>query len=104
MDVTSVSHPVPVAVPELPSATWLTDDREWIQTVKKINASNLLGDDREMTFALDRASRRPVVRIIDRKTHEVIQQIPPEYLLEIENGLRQAMARMNGGQPPDKGE
>jgi uncharacterized FlaG/YvyC family protein len=41
----------------------------------------LFGHDNELTFVLDRASRRAVVRIVNRDTHEVIQQIPAEYVL-----------------------
>ena len=103
MDITAISHPVPVAVTELPNPQWLLEDREWIQMVKSINASELQDDQRELTFAMDRLSRRPVVRVIDRQTHAILQQFPPEYLLEFQQQLGQQIARMQNSNSPDKG-
>jgi uncharacterized FlaG/YvyC family protein len=36
-----------------------------------------------MTFVMDRQTKRPVVRIVDKRTNEVIQQIPAEYVLRM---------------------
>jgi len=33
-------------------------------------------------FLLDRETQRPVIRLVDRKTKDVIRQIPPEYVLQ----------------------
>jgi uncharacterized FlaG/YvyC family protein len=104
MDVTAVNHPVPVAMAEPVNPPWLVQDREWIQTVKKINASALLGDDRELTFAMDRESRRPVVRLISKQTHQILQQFPPEYVLEVERQLGQEVERMTLSTSTDKGQ
>jgi flagellar protein FlaG len=57
--------------------------RELIQAVKAINAADLFGSDNELTFILDRQTRRAVVRIVNRDTKEVIQQIPAEYVLRL---------------------
>jgi len=57
--------------------------RELIQAVRAINAAALFGHDNELTFILDRATRRAVVRIVNRDTREVIQQIPAEYVLRL---------------------
>jgi flagellar protein FlaG len=43
----------------------------------------MFGENSELTFVLDRQTRRPLVRIIDKKTNEVIRQIPPEYALRM---------------------
>jgi uncharacterized FlaG/YvyC family protein len=48
-----------------------------------VNASGILGQNREVTFAVDPASRRPVVRVLDTDTKEVIEQWPSEYLLQM---------------------
>ena len=42
-----------------------------------------VGTQNEMTFALDRETRRTVVRIVDRETREVIRQIPSEEILRM---------------------
>jgi len=56
--------------------------------VKAVNASGMFGTNSELTFVLDRETRRPVVRIVDRDTNELIRQIPPEYLLRIAEDLK----------------
>ncbi|PYT33820.1 MAG: hypothetical protein DMG58_06315 [Acidobacteria bacterium] len=35
-------------------------------------------------------TRLPVIRIVNRKTNEVVDQIPPEYVLRLGEELRQA--------------
>ena len=63
------------------------EDRELIRAVKKLNESGFLGSNSELTFVLDRNTKRPLVRIVDRETKEVLQQIPPEYVLRLVNEL-----------------
>jgi uncharacterized FlaG/YvyC family protein len=57
------------------------DRPEMIQAVHAVNESALFGDEYELTFSMDRGSRRPLLQLIDRKTREVVRQIPPEYVL-----------------------
>ena len=77
--------------PAITSSEITADQRQIVQAVKALNATEMFGEDSELTFVLDRETRRPLVRIIDKKTNEVIRQIPPEYALrmaeylEIEN-------------------
>lgn len=59
------------------------DQRTLIHAVKAVNAAETFGQDNELTFVMDRAARRAVVRIVNRKTREVIQQIPAEYVLRL---------------------
>jgi hypothetical protein len=47
------------------------DDRTLIQAVKTVNASEMLGQENELTFILDNASRRAIVRILNKRTREV---------------------------------
>jgi len=61
----------------------LAEQRELIQAVKSVNASEALGPDNELSFVMDRETRRPVIRIVNRKTKEVIRQVPPEYVLRL---------------------
>jgi uncharacterized FlaG/YvyC family protein len=58
-------------------------NRELIQAVKSINAAEHFGTDSELTFVLDRQTQRPIIRVVNRDTKEVIQQIPPQYVLEL---------------------
>jgi len=68
----------------------IAENRELIQAVRTVNGSELLGEDNELSFQFDRESRRPVLRIVNRKTHEVVRQIPPEYVLRVARELRAA--------------
>ena len=53
-----------------------TENREIIQAVRAVNASVKLGDNNELTFSLDRQTRRPVIKIVNRKTNEVVVADP----------------------------
>ena len=64
------------------------EHRELIRAVKAINPTELFGQKCELTSVVDRETRRLVVRIIDRETNELIQQIPPEYLLRLAADLK----------------
>jgi uncharacterized FlaG/YvyC family protein len=59
-----------------------------IQAVKTVNESKTLGDNTELTFVLDRTTHRTLTRIIDRKTQEVVMQIPPEYVLRLAEQIK----------------
>ncbi len=72
----------------------LPQHRELIQAVKAVNVAELFGQNSELTFVLDRETHRPVVRLIDRKTNEVIRQIPPEYVLRMAQELRELEDRV----------
>ncbi|HXN46624.1 MAG TPA: flagellar protein FlaG [Bryobacteraceae bacterium] len=73
------------------------EQRELIQAVKALNAAEVFGDKNEVTFILDQKTRRPVVRIVDRNTNQVIRQIPPEYALRMAENLKP------GAYPADDG-
>jgi flagellar protein FlaG len=60
-----------------------TEQRSLIQAVRAVNAADLFGQDKELTFVLDRQTHKAVVRIVNRDTREVIQQIPAEYVLRM---------------------
>ena len=97
MDTSSINLAAPIGAPaqtsfpQPPSA----DQRALIQAVKAVNGAELLGQDQELTIVLDRATRRALVRIVSRQTGEVIEQIPPEYVLrmaeEVSEGKTQTL-------------
>ncbi|MBM3783172.1 MAG: flagellar protein FlaG [Acidobacteria bacterium] len=85
MDTKSVeraSHPVPVTDPGVDQKQ-VEERREIVKAIKAINATELFGENYELTFVLDRDTHRPLLRIIDRQTREVIRQLPPEYTLRL---------------------
>jgi len=58
-----------------------------IEAVATVNKSGLLSQDKELTFLMDRDTGRAVIRVVNRKTREVVQQIPPEYVLDVAKAL-----------------
>jgi uncharacterized FlaG/YvyC family protein len=76
--------PAETPVPRPPSA----DQHALVQAVKAVNAIELFGQDNELTFFLDRNTHRAVVRIVNRNTREVVQQIPDEYVLRLAEASR----------------
>lgn len=74
--------PFALATTPIPSGEHLAKHRPLIQAVKALNATEALGPDHELTFSLDRETRHPVIRLVDRRSKEVIQQIPSEAVLK----------------------
>jgi len=74
-----VSAPTEPVAPQPASA----DQRALIQAVRAVNAADLFGYENELSFALDRYTRRAVVRIVNRATGEVVGQIPAEAVLRM---------------------
>jgi len=79
--------PVTLAEPAAPAPV-SQEQRSLIQAVKAVNAAEVFGEDRELTFAIDRQSKRVVTRIINRTTGELIDQIPPEYVLHLAEEIK----------------
>jgi flagellar protein FlaG len=78
------SLPSPLSTATEPaSARPSADQKSLIQAVKTVNASQILGQENELTFVIDRAARIAVVRIINKKTGDVVQQIPNQQVLKL---------------------
>jgi flagellar protein FlaG len=89
MDVSAISEMrVPAPAPSAPVLE-VEQRRAMIQAVRAVNAAELMGQQNELSFAFDRQSQRAVVRIVDRKTREVVQQIPNEQVLRLAEELQQ---------------
>ena len=56
--------------------------------MQTVNDAGYPGDGREVTFSVDQATKRPVIKVVDTLTKEVIQQWPPEYLLQFAADVR----------------
>lgn len=90
MEVNKVNSPLEQAAAAVQTAseTRFQATPEAAQAVTAINGAKLFGQDSELTFAMDRESRRTVVRLVDRNTRKVIRQIPPEYVLRMAEDLK----------------
>ena len=90
MDVSAVNR----TVQDVPThAATITPDataqaREIVRAVKALNETELFGEENELQFQRDPATRRLVVRVVNRKTKEVMSQTPPEYVLRLAQDLR----------------
>ena len=77
-------RPNDVATPTTqPDKTQVSERRELIKAIKALNQTELFGENNELTFILDRNTHRPLMRLVDRRTREVIRQIPPESVLRM---------------------
>jgi uncharacterized FlaG/YvyC family protein len=77
------------AVTEAQNIRPLTQDQKnMIKALKAVNAAEYFGSENELTFVMDRATHKAVVRIINKSTHEVVDQIPSEVLLRMAEDLK----------------
>ncbi len=59
------------------------DQRALIQAVKAVNGAEMFGQENEVTFKIDRAAGIAVVRVVNKKTGALVQQIPSEQILKM---------------------
>jgi flagellar protein FlaG len=64
------------------AAQQAAERRQLLQAVKTVNESGQLGRN-QLVFMVDSQTHRPIIRIEDRETHELVLQIPPEYVLRL---------------------
>jgi uncharacterized FlaG/YvyC family protein len=69
------------------SAEQAAQRRQVIQAATSINGSGMLGRN-ELVLSVDGQTHRPIIRVEDRETHEVIFQVPAEYVLRLADDLR----------------
>ncbi len=60
--------------------------RQVLQAAQSVNESGVLGP-HPLVFVQDRQPHQAVIRVVDRTTHEVVSQIPPEYVLRLAQDL-----------------
>ena len=94
MDITSLQLAAssPPASPQV-SVEEAAQRRHLLQAVKSVNDSGVLGKN-QLVFLLDRQTHRAVMRVVDRNTHQVVSQIPPEYVLRLAQDLGQSSAKV----------
>jgi uncharacterized FlaG/YvyC family protein len=64
------------------------ETRDLIKATQKLNQTQVFGYQNELVFAMDRQTGRPLMRLIDKETREVLQQFPPEYVLRMAEDLK----------------
>jgi uncharacterized FlaG/YvyC family protein len=77
-----VSQPLQATAPAAP-VDKVAETREVVQAVKALNGTQMFGEDNELMFQRDRQTNRIVIRVVNRKTNEVVSQIPPEVVLRL---------------------
>jgi uncharacterized FlaG/YvyC family protein len=91
MDIVSFNRTVqapPVTAPVVP-ADQAAENREVVQAVRAVNGAEMFGQDNILTFQRDALTNRMVVRVVNRKTNEVVSQVPAEYVLRLAEDLKQ---------------
>lgn len=81
----AATAPSPIPAEKLP------ENRVLIQAIKALNATEFHGQENELTLGLDRRTRQPVVRLINRETRKVVEQFPPEYVLRMGEDLKDSV-------------
>ena len=76
------------ATAEPAAGTKLQVKRATAQAVAAVNTAQVFGQNNELTFAVDRASKRTVIRLVDKNTGEVVRQIPSETILHLAEDLK----------------
>ena len=89
MDLTAISGATGAYAPA-PTVTVdkTAEKREVVQAVKAINGAEMFGADNELHFQKDPETNRLVVVVINKKTREVLSQVPDEYILRLAEDLR----------------
>ncbi|MGD0298744.1 MAG: flagellar protein FlaG [Bryobacteraceae bacterium] len=89
MNISSSNPNAPSSI--LPTAVTVPPEeaaqrRQVVQAAKSVNASGMLGQN-QFVFAVDPSTHRMVMRVENRDTHEVVLQVPPEYVLRMAEDL-----------------
>ncbi len=69
--------------PEASTREQAARERELRKAIRAINENAVFGPGSELRFATDRETGRRLIRIVDRTTNEVINQIPSEEVLRM---------------------
>jgi uncharacterized FlaG/YvyC family protein len=62
--------------------------REIVRAVKALNGTEMFGPENELRFQKDPQTQRMVMRVVNRKTSEVVSQVPEEYVLRLAEDLK----------------
>jgi uncharacterized FlaG/YvyC family protein len=68
--------------------------RELVQAARSVNVSGVLGQN-QLVFSVDRATHRMIMRVVNRDTHEVVLQVPPEYVMRLAQDLGSSASQIS---------
>ena len=74
---------------QVPTPGQTAERRELVKAVNAVNKAEIYGSGRELTYSVDRGTKRLVTKLVDKSTHEVIVQIPAEYVLRLAEEYKQ---------------
>ncbi len=63
------------------------DQSALIRAVQSLNDSDMFGQENELTFAIDRTAHVVVVRLVNKDTRELVEQIPDGFVLRLAEEL-----------------
>ena len=88
MDVTGIRSAVsgPHAPAPVEPGHKAAANRDVVQAVKALNGAEMFGPENELRYQKDPQTQKMVLRLINRKTREVVAQAPPEYALRLAEG------------------
>jgi uncharacterized FlaG/YvyC family protein len=89
MDLTAINRTdsVHAPAPTVP-VDKAAEKREVVKAVKAVNGTEMFGPENELRFQKDPETNRFVVRVVNRKTKEVVSQVPEEYVLRLAEDLK----------------
>jgi len=85
--IAAVGPPGSVTTQSKPNQETASERRSLASVARVVNESKVLGEGNELVFTLDASSHRMVARILDRTTQQVLEQLPPEYILRLAQEL-----------------
>jgi flagellar protein FlaG len=90
MEISALSRSLPAAAAPAESIPTdnATENREVVRAVKALNSAEMFGDENQLRFQRDAETQRMIVRIVNRRTGEVVSQIPAEYVLRLAEDLK----------------
>ena len=92
MDVASIQHKERsdlTAQPQVPTPDQTAARRELVKAVNAVNKAEIYGSGKELTYSIDRDTKRLVTKLVDKNTGEVVDQFPAEYVLRLAEEYRQ---------------
>ena len=92
MDVASIQNRERTDVTaqvQAPTADQTAARRELVKAVQAVNQAELYGSGRELTYSIDRDTKRLVTKLVDKNSGEVVDQIPAEYVLRLAEEYKQ---------------
>ena len=67
--------------------------RQLVTAVRALNKSELYGQDRQLQFSRDTQANALVIKIVQPSTGDVVEQLPPEAVLQAYKDLQELEAK-----------